>query len=68
MYAHYGLASDYDELESLGISVSGKIVLARYGEAFRGNIVCHHYNNNIPNLGGVGSEERSSWSTSLFRS
>ena len=39
VYAYYGLAEDYDFLESQGINVSGKIVLARYGEAFRGNIV-----------------------------
>ena len=31
VYVNYGLPEDYEELERLGISVKGKIVLARYG-------------------------------------
>lgn len=36
VYANYGTAADFKKLEALGISVAGKIVLARYGEVFRG--------------------------------
>ncbi len=36
VYANYGLPQDYDRLEKLGIDVTGKIVLARYGKCFRG--------------------------------
>jgi N-acetylated-alpha-linked acidic dipeptidase len=36
VYVNYGLAADYATLDSLGISVAGKVVLARYGRAFRG--------------------------------
>ncbi|MHA6798367.1 M28 family peptidase [Bounagaea algeriensis] len=36
VYVNYGLPDDYAELERLGVDVEGKIVLARYGESFRG--------------------------------
>ncbi|HXQ28085.1 MAG TPA: M28 family peptidase [Gemmatimonadales bacterium] len=36
VYANYGLVGDYRTLDSLGVSVRGKIVLARYGRSFRG--------------------------------
>ncbi|QEH34092.1 Aminopeptidase S [Aquisphaera giovannonii] len=36
VYANYGRPEDFDSLEKLGISVKGKIVLARYGGNFRG--------------------------------
>lgn len=36
VYANYGLAEDYKTLDSLGIAVKGKVVLARYGKSFRG--------------------------------
>jgi N-acetylated-alpha-linked acidic dipeptidase len=36
VYANYGLPSDYEELEKLGVDVRGKIVIVRYGESFRG--------------------------------
>ena len=36
VYANYGLPDDYAELERLGVSVEGKIVLVRYGQSFRG--------------------------------
>ena len=36
VYVNYGLIEDYKTLDSLGISVQGKIVLARYGRSFRG--------------------------------
>ena len=36
VYVNYGMPDDYRELESLGVSVDGKIALARYGQGFRG--------------------------------
>ena len=33
---NYGLPEDYEELERLGVSVKGAIVLARYGASWRG--------------------------------
>lgn len=39
VYANFGRKEDFELLGSLGVQVEGKIVLARYGEIFRGNIV-----------------------------
>ncbi len=36
VYVNYGTPKDYEELAKLGIEVKGKIVLARYGESWRG--------------------------------
>ena len=36
VYVNYGMPEDYKALEHLGISVKGKIVLARYGAGWRG--------------------------------
>ncbi|AGA30916.1 M28 family metallopeptidase [Singulisphaera acidiphila] len=36
VYANYARPEDFDSLERMGIDVRGKIVLARYGELFRG--------------------------------
>ncbi len=36
VYANYGLPADYAVLDSLGVDVTGRIVLARYGRSFRG--------------------------------
>lgn len=36
VYVNYGLIEDYAQLDSLGISVRGRIVVARYGRSFRG--------------------------------
>ena len=36
VYVNYGLIEDYAALDSLGVSVKGKIVVARYGRSFRG--------------------------------
>ena len=36
VYANYGRPQDYDVLAQNGVSVKGKIVLARYGQVFRG--------------------------------
>lgn len=36
VYVNYGLIEDYARLASLGVSVRGKIAVARYGRSFRG--------------------------------
>ncbi|MDB4882995.1 MAG: peptidase [Gemmatimonadetes bacterium] len=36
VYVNYGLIEDYARLDSLGVSVRGRIVVARYGRSFRG--------------------------------
>ncbi len=36
VYVNYGLIEDYRTLDSLGISVRGKIAVVRYGRSFRG--------------------------------
>jgi N-acetylated-alpha-linked acidic dipeptidase len=36
VYVNYGDREDYDQLDRLGVSVKGTIVIARYGEAWRG--------------------------------
>jgi N-acetylated-alpha-linked acidic dipeptidase len=33
---NYGLIEDYAQLDSMGVSVKGKIVIARYGRSYRG--------------------------------
>ena len=35
VYVNYGLLEDYEQLERYGIDVAGKIVIVRYGYAFR---------------------------------
>jgi N-acetylated-alpha-linked acidic dipeptidase len=36
VYVNYGSREDYEQLDRLGVSVKGAIVIARYGEAWRG--------------------------------
>ncbi len=36
VYVNYGIPADYDKLASMGISVKGAIVIARYGASWRG--------------------------------
>ncbi len=36
MFVNYGLPADYEELERLGVSVKGAIVIAKYGNSWRG--------------------------------
>ena len=36
VYVNYGRPEDYEELDRLGISVRGAIVIARYGQSWRG--------------------------------
>ena len=36
VYVNYGAPADYEQLDRLGISVKGAIVIARYGATWRG--------------------------------
>jgi N-acetylated-alpha-linked acidic dipeptidase len=36
VFVNYGLPKDYEQLERLGVSVKGKIVIAKYGNSWRG--------------------------------
>lgn len=36
VYVNYGTPDDYEQLEKLGVSVKGRIVIARYGKSWRG--------------------------------
>jgi len=36
VFVNYGVPSDYDQLERMGIDVKGKIVIAKYGGSWRG--------------------------------
>jgi len=36
VYVNYGAPDDYEQLDRLGVSVKGAIVIARYGETWRG--------------------------------
>lgn len=43
VYVNYGRVEDYKTLKEMGVNVSGAIVLARYGEIYRGDIVHNAY-------------------------
>jgi len=36
VYVNYGLIEDYAQLDSMGVTVKGKIAIARYGRSYRG--------------------------------
>ncbi|MBN8836874.1 MAG: M28 family peptidase [Sphingobacteriia bacterium] len=36
VFVNYGLPSDYEALEKMGVTVKGKIVIAKYGRSWRG--------------------------------
>ena len=36
VYVNYGIPADYEQLERLGVSVKGAIVIVRYGQSWRG--------------------------------
>ncbi|MFL5584118.1 MAG: M28 family peptidase, partial [Gemmatimonadaceae bacterium] len=36
VYVNYGLVEDYASLDSMGVSVKGRIAIARYGRSYRG--------------------------------
>lgn len=39
VYVNYGRQEDYKKLDQLGVNVSGSIVIVRYGEVYRGDVV-----------------------------
>ncbi|KAK6944901.1 Peptidase M28 [Dillenia turbinata] len=39
VYVNYGRVEDYERLQNMGVNVSGSIVLAKYGQIYRGDIV-----------------------------
>ncbi|XP_060968391.1 probable glutamate carboxypeptidase LAMP1 isoform X1 [Cannabis sativa] len=43
VYVNYGRVEDYATLREMGVSVNGSVVLARYGEIFRGDIIRNAY-------------------------
>lgn len=43
VYANYGRVEDYATLREMGVKVMGTVVLARYGEIYRGDIVRNAY-------------------------
>ncbi|KAK7245470.1 hypothetical protein RIF29_40316 [Crotalaria pallida] len=43
VYVNYGRVEDYLTLQRIGVNVSGTVVLAKYGEIFRGDIVKNAY-------------------------
>jgi N-acetylated-alpha-linked acidic dipeptidase len=36
VYVNYGMPEDYRQLDDLGVKVEGKVVIARYGQGYRG--------------------------------
>ncbi|XP_059433343.1 probable glutamate carboxypeptidase LAMP1 isoform X2 [Corylus avellana] len=42
-YVNYGRVEDYVTLKEMGVNVSGTVVLAKYGEIYRGHIVKNAY-------------------------
>jgi N-acetylated-alpha-linked acidic dipeptidase len=36
VYVNYGMQEDYKALQRMGVSVAGKVVIARYGAGWRG--------------------------------
>ncbi|KAL0374419.1 UNVERIFIED_CONTAM: putative glutamate carboxypeptidase LAMP1 [Sesamum radiatum] len=43
VYVNYGRVEDHATLKEMGVNVSGTVVLARYGEIYRGDIVENAY-------------------------
>ncbi|MCO5559815.1 hypothetical protein L7F22_013419 [Adiantum nelumboides] len=39
VYANYGRQEDYSKLDEMNVSITGKVVIVRYGEVFRGDVV-----------------------------
>ena len=39
VYANYGRVEDFKKLEGLGVNVTNKVVIVRYGKLFRGSKV-----------------------------
>ncbi|XVF88640.1 hypothetical protein PTKIN_Ptkin19aG0067000 [Pterospermum kingtungense] len=43
VYVNYGRVEDYDTLKDMGVNVTGTVVLARYGQIYRGDIVMNAF-------------------------
>ncbi|XP_030541674.2 probable glutamate carboxypeptidase LAMP1 isoform X2 [Rhodamnia argentea] len=43
VYVNYGRVEDYETLKEMGVNVTGTVVLAKYGQIFRGDIVHNAY-------------------------
>ncbi|MBA0575963.1 hypothetical protein Golob_024120 [Gossypium lobatum] len=43
VYVNYGRVEDYGTLKEMGVNVTGTVVLARYGEIYRGDIVMNAF-------------------------
>ncbi|CAM6090069.1 unnamed protein product [Calypogeia fissa] len=41
VYANYGSVADFEQLDRWEVNITGSIVIARYGEIYRGDIVAH---------------------------
>ena len=41
IYVNYGRIEDFNRLGDLGVNVSGKIAMMRYGKIYRGNKILH---------------------------
>ncbi|TRY76729.1 hypothetical protein TCAL_09217 [Tigriopus californicus] len=50
VYVNYGRVKDFQDLETLNVSVKGRICVMRYGKIFRGNKVQH-----CEQRGGIGA-------------
>lgn len=50
VYVNYGRVEDYARLREMGVSVNGSVVLARYGQIYRGDIV-----RNAHEAGAIGA-------------
>jgi len=53
VYVNYGRVEDFKKLKNLGVNVTGKIAIMRYGKIFRGNKVMSG-DHNIGLYGGLG--------------
>ncbi|XVE98076.1 hypothetical protein REPUB_Repub03eG0074200 [Reevesia pubescens] len=43
VYVNYGRVDDYETLKEMGVDVTGTVVLARYGQIYRGDIVMNAF-------------------------
>ncbi len=53
VFVNYGLPKDYEELDRLGVSVKGAIVIAKYGNSWRGikpKVAAEHGADRLPDL------------------
>ncbi|KAI7755187.1 hypothetical protein M8C21_008736 [Ambrosia artemisiifolia] len=63
-YVNYGRVEDYTTIKKTGINITGCIVLARYGEIFRGDIVNNAYDAVGTVYNGAGDPTTPGWPSS----